>query len=121
MPLTPSRWQMERALMRANFPAFAPFAEPPWFGFQGHLLGPRTRRRYEVVIEGDERKYPQFKPAVYMNPQTGSHWVTPEHYGWSGRPGRAQLCLDSLDWKPARSSFANMLLRVIGYLELYDA
>ena len=55
-----------------------------------------------------------------MHPQIGSHWVTPEHYGWSGRPGRPQLCLDALDWKPARSSFANMLARVIGYVDKFD-
>lgn len=121
MPLTLIRWQKERELMRYTFPEFTPFAEPPWFGFQGFLIGSRTGRRYEVVIEGHESKYPQFKPAVYMNPQTGSHWVMPEYYGWSGRPQRPQLCLDSLDWKPARSTFANMLLRVIGYLEQYDA
>jgi hypothetical protein len=119
--LTEDRWQMERKLMQNNFPQFVPFAEPPWFGFQGYLIGRKTGRRYEVVIEGDERKYPHFKPAVYLNPQIGRHWINPEHYGWSGRPQRLQLCLDSLDWKPARSSFANMLLRVIKYVEEFDA
>jgi hypothetical protein len=119
--LTEDRWRREQELMRQNFPQFAPFAAPPWFGFQGHLIGSRSGRRYEVVLEGDERKYPQYKPAVYLNPQIGSHWVAPEHYGWSGRPHMSQLCLESLDWKPARSSFANMLLRVIKYLEEFDA
>ena len=121
MPLDRRRWHREKEMMAANFPQFRPFAEPPWFGFQGYLIGPHTRRRYEVVIEGDERKYPQMKPAVYMSPQIGSHWVTPEFYGWSGRPRHPQLCLKSLDWKPARSSFANMLVRVISYVEKWDA
>ncbi len=107
--------------MRESFPQFKPFAEPPWFGFQGYLIGRKSGKRYEVVMEGDERKYPHYKPAAYLNPRIGWHWVTPGHYGWSGRPRLPQLCLDSLDWKPARSSFANMLLRVIKYVEEFDA
>jgi len=121
MPLTEERWLKEKEMMAANFAEFQSFVEPPWFGFQGFLRGPRTGRLYQVVIEGHGQKYPQQKPAVYLSPQIGRHWVTPEFYGWSGRPKQPQLCLDSLDWKPARSSFANMLVRVVGYVGRFDA
>ena len=119
--LTEKRWEKEKQLILQEFPQFDPIEEAPYFGFQGHLEGKRSGTLYEVVIEGDERLYPAYKPAIYINPQMGPHWVMPELYGWSGRRKEPQLCADYVNlWKPATSSFANVLLRVIGYLGEWD-
>ena len=119
--LTENRWRMERELMQYNFPEFTWFADPPHFGFQGRLKGRRTGRLYEVVLEADERFYPQHKPAVYMNPTLGTHWVRPEHYGWkNGRRNLPQLCVPGDIWTPARDSFGSWLLRTIEYLEKHN-
>ena len=66
--ITETRWRREKDLIEKYYPNLEPFLEEPWFGFQGHLRGTRTRRLYEVVIEGHAEKYPQYKPAVYMDP-----------------------------------------------------
>src|SRR6266481_2805933 len=100
--ITQKRWHREKELIQDHYPNFKPFLEEPWFGFQGHLLGRRTGRLYEVVIEGHAEKYPQYKPAVYMQPRIGSHWVDPSFYGWVGRPRHSQLCLDTKGWNPAK-------------------
>ncbi len=119
--LTETRWMKEIDLMRRNFPTFDSFAEPPWFGFQGLIRGRKTGKYYEVVLEGHEDEYPQKKPAVYINPSLGPHWVSPSYYGWSGRPGRPQLCMKIDGWSPAYDTFASVLIRVIKYIEDWDA
>jgi len=115
------RWEKEKQLMREHFAEFEPFVESRYFGFQGYIEGKRSGNLYEVVLEGDERYYPAYKPAIYINPQIGPHWVEPELYNWSGRRSTPQLCADYIHvWNPSRSTFANVLLRVIGYLEEWD-
>ena len=119
--LTEIRWKTEKKLMRQEFPQFKSIVEAPYFGFQGCIEGKRSGTLYEVVLEGDERFYPAYKPAIYISPQIGPHWVMPELYGWKGRRREPQLCADYTNmWKPATSTFGNVLLRVIGYLEKYD-
>ena len=119
--LTKFRWEKEKQLMWKHFPQFHPIVEAPYFGFQGHLEGKRSGIPYEVVLEGDERYYPFYKPAIYLSPKIGPHFVEPELYGWKGRRREPQLCAAYTDmWKPATSTFANVLLRVLSYVEKYD-
>ena len=120
--LTVVRWEKELELMQYNFPKFAWFADPPNFGFQGYLRGRRSGRLYEVVLEADERFYPAHKPAVYLNPPVGPHWIRPDHYGWkNGRRDLPQLCVPGDIWIPKLDNFGSWLLRVIEYLEKHDA
>ena len=105
--LTQKRWGKELQLMRDVFPQFGPFAAPPKFGFQGRLRGKRTGRLYEVVLEADERVYPQEPVAIYMNPRIGHHWIA------DGR-----MCVEGQQWIPARDNFGSWLLRTIEYLEI---
>jgi len=111
--LNVQRWRKEKELMAGAFPQFRPFADPPWFGFQGHLLG--RLRRYEVVLESREDAYPETPPSVYMNPQVGSHWRISAY----GRP-TPELCVIK-DWIASHSTFANTLLAVVKYLEEHHA
>ena len=107
--------------MRQEFPQFKSIVEVPYFGFQGHIEGKRSGTLYEVVLEGDERFYPEFKPAIYLEPKLGPHWVDPKLYGWVGRPNELQLCANYVNmWQPALSNFTNVLLRVIDYLDEWD-
>ena len=120
--LSVDRWQRELQAMRFGFPRFAWFADRPYFGFQGFLRGRRSHRLYEVVLEAKECFYPEFKPAVYLNPPVGHHWIRPDYYGWkNGRRNVPQLCVPGEIWIPARDNFASWLLRTIEYLEKSDA
>ncbi len=103
------RWDKEYELMQRVFPQFEPFDVPESFrfGFQGYLVG-RSGRRYEVVMEAWAETYPQYPPSVYVSPRVGGNWLN-----------NGALCIEQGQWKPATSSFANLLLRTREYLEYY--
>jgi ubiquitin-protein ligase len=109
--LTETRWQKEQELMRSAFPDFLPFVENNRFGFEGYLRGSRSGNIYHVVLEGDEKAYPQCPPSVFMNPRLGLYWI--------GADDRRRLCMQK-EWRPARSTFANTLLGVIRFLDEFD-
>ncbi len=108
--LTDLRWQKERELMQSVFPQFKPFVRRPAFGFEGWLKGSKSGRVYRVVLEGDEATYPQSPPDVRMEPNVGHHWLGQE---------RRRLCVYG-KWRAATSTFANMLLAAVKYLEEHD-
>jgi len=97
--------------MQSVFPEFKWFAQPPRFGFQGYLRGKNTNRLYAVVLEANEKTYPQVPPNVYIDPRVGHHWI---------QDIPPKLCVEK-EWIPSRSTFANTLLAAIKYLEEFDA
>jgi ubiquitin-protein ligase len=109
--LTEARWQEEQELMRSTFPEFAPFKQNSRFGFEGYLRGSKSGKVYRVVLEGEEKSYPQCPPSVFMNPRIGMYWL--------GADDRRRLCMQK-EWRPARSTFANTLLGVIRFLDEFD-
>ena len=109
--LTDSRWQKEQELMRGTFPEFAPFMKKSRFGFEGYLRGCKSGRVYRVVLEGEQKAYPQCPPIVFMNPRIGVYWI--------GTDDQRRLCMQK-EWRPARSTFANTLLGVIRFLDEFD-
>jgi len=108
--LTEARWLKEQELMRSVFPQFMPFMRRSSFGFEGHLKGSRSGQRYRVVLEADQRSYPQCPPNIHMEPRIGHHWLGDR---------RANLCVIKT-WYAARSTFANTLLAAVKYLEEHD-
>jgi ubiquitin-protein ligase len=109
--LTEARWQKEQELMHSTFPEFAPFLENSKFGFEGYLRGSKSGKVYRVVLEGEEKSYPQWPPSVFMAPQIGMYWI--------GADDQRRLCMQK-EWRPARSTFANTLLGVIRFLDEFD-
>lgn len=105
------RWEREKELMRYHFPNFMPFADPPWFGFQGTLY--KNGREFKVVIESREDRYPEWPPSVYMEPRIGPRWRTSLYQ----RPD-PELCVNR-DWSPALSSFNSTTFLALGYLHEY--
>ena len=109
--LTETRWQKEQELMNSTFPEFTPFTHNDRFGFEGYLKGYKSRNLYHVVLEGEQKAYPQCPPSVFMNPRIGICWI--------GADDRRRLCMQK-EWSPARSTFANTLLGVIRFLDEFD-
>ena len=109
--LTEIRWLKEQELMRSVFPEFQPFARGSRFGFEGHLKGPRSGTLYSVSLQGERQFYPQWPPAVHMQPRIGIHWI--------GEGDGRRLCVER-EWRPATSTFANTLLTLVRYLDEYD-
>ena len=109
--LTETRWQKERELMQCTFPEFTPFTKNDRFGFVGYLKGSRSGTLYRVILEGEQRAYPQCPPSVFMDPRIGMYWI--------GADDRRRLCMQK-DWRPARSTFANTLLGVVRFLDEFD-
>jgi len=109
--LTEDRWQKEQELMRSTFPEFAPFMQNSKFGFEGQLKGSKSGQIYRVVLEAEQKAYPQCPPSVFMNPRLGMYWI--------GADDRRRLCMQK-EWRPARSTFANTLLGVIRFLDEFD-
>lgn len=109
--LTEARWRKEQELMHSTFPEFDPFTRSDTFGFEGYLKGARSEKFYRVVLEANQRTYPQYPPSVFMNPRIGMYWI--------GADDRRRLCMEK-EWRPARSTFANTLLAVIRFLDQFD-
>ncbi len=109
--LTETRWQKEQELMHSTFPEFAPFTKKDRFGFEGYLRGSKSGSLYRVILEGEQKAYPQCPPSVFMDPRIGMYWI--------GADDRRRLCMQK-DWSPARSTFANTLLGVIRFLDEFD-
>ncbi len=109
--LTEARWRREQELMRSVFPEFQPFLLSPRFGFEGRLTGPRSQRVYRVILEGNEKTYPQYPPDIRMDPEIEHHWIRDA--------AKARLCV-AQNWAPSRSTFANRLLVALRYLREFD-
>ncbi len=107
--LTKNRYIREWELMYATFPQFTAYARPPIFGWRGYLQSRKTHRRYRVTLESQEALYPSARPWAFIEPRFGGHWLI-----------NGALCIET-PWDPATHTFANTLLRVIEYMEKYDA
>jgi hypothetical protein len=119
--LNQARWSFEKEMMRKYFPSFTPFTtESGWVGFFGCLKGPRSRRRYQVVLKAMADNYPQTEPAIYMEPRPERHhWISATAYE---REHGGKLCYQRERgvWMPAQLTFANCLLIAIKYVAEFD-
>lgn len=109
--LTEMRWQKEQELMQSVFPQFKPFTRHSVFGFEGRLKGKKSGQVYQVVLEAEQAKYPQWPPSVRVDPQVGPYWISDR--------GRRRLCM-TRNWQAARSTFANTVLAVVRYIDEQD-
>ncbi len=107
--LTEGRWGAEVALMANLFPAFRPFTKEGFVGFHGLLQGPCSGRTYAVIIRAPIDRYPDFPPAVYLNPKP-----EPTH---CDRDGQLDICVQ---WKPIRHTFTKILFIVVAYIRDFD-
>ena len=110
--LTPERWQAEEIHMRNVFPHVRPFSDGTVNGFAGIFRGPRTRTRYQLVLQAEWKSYPQKEPAVFMSPRA-------EHHHWID-DGRLCYRRKQHTWDPARDTFAQCLSLAVKYIAEFD-
>jgi hypothetical protein len=111
--LTTPRWIAEVRLMSVHFPPFQPFAVPGVeAGFRGHLVGPRTRIAYAVLIKSPISGYPENEPGVYMNPH-------PERHHWI-HDNRLCYQREGHKWNPSEDTFAQTLIMAMKYVAEFD-
>ena len=109
--ITKSRWEVEQELVREHLPDFEPVVTPDddRHGFQGTVVGPRTRTIYKIIIaESKAAAYPLEPPLIYVEPRLGPYCR--ESGGLSiGHP-----------WRPLTDSFALYLGFACRYIQEYD-
>src|SRR6266849_7810023 len=115
-----ARWKAEVEIMHLRFPTFTGFqAMDGSVGFYGSWRGPRTARKYTIIVRVPAQRYPEMEPAVYIQPRIATkHWQIDEvNYDPNGR---VNLFHHLRPWIPTRSSFANCVLCAIQFLEEFD-
>ena len=113
-----ARWTAEVAIMNEYFPQFTTCkTENGSVGFCGSWRGPRTARKYTIIVGVPAQRYPEMEPAVYIQPRIGPHWQSDEvNHDPDGRLSFER----KTPWLPARSTFANCVLVAIQFLEEFD-
>jgi hypothetical protein len=111
--LTTPRWIAEVSHMRNNVPSFRPFAVPGVHaGFEGYLIGPRTRTRYHVTVRAILQEYPAKEPAVYIEPH-------PERHHWI-QDNRLCYQREGHVWNQAEDTFAQAVAMAVKYIAEFD-
>jgi hypothetical protein len=103
--------------MHRRFPTFIDFqAVDGSVGFCGSWRGPRTARKYTIIVRVPAQRYPEMQPAVYIQPRIATgYWQID---GMNGDPnGRLSF---ERPWVPASSTFAHCVLVAIHFLEKFD-
>ncbi len=113
-----ARWKAEVEIMHLRFPTFTGYqAMDGSVGFCGSWRGPRTARKYTIIVGVPAQRYPEMEPAVYIQPRIGPHWQSDEvNHDPDGRLSFEH----KTPWLPARNTFANCVLVAIQFLEEFD-
>jgi hypothetical protein len=99
--------------MHRRFPAFIDFqAMDGSVGFCGSWRGPRTARKYTIIVGVPAQRYPEMEPAVYIQPRIATGY-------WQIDRINGRLSFER-PWVPASSTFALCVLVAIQFLEEFD-